>query len=154
MYAWHETHRDPFYTDYAIYSPDVPVFRDDNGILLDEPYLCAFITCPAVNARVALDRDPNCGSAIRAAMAKRIERVLAIASTHNHAHVILGAWGCGVFGNDPYEIATLFQAALRRPFQGAFSGVVFAVLDQSPEHRFITPFEQLFDDSSSRGLDT
>ena len=76
MYAWHETHRDPFYTDYAIYSPDVPVFRDDNGVLLDEPYLCAFITSPAVNARVALDRDPECGPAIRIAMARRIGRVL------------------------------------------------------------------------------
>src|SRR5262249_17755566 len=87
LYAWHETHRNPFYTDYAIYSPHVPVFRADSGVLLDEPYFCAFITCPAVNARVALERDPACRPAIRSAMAQRIERVLAIAAAHNHAHI-------------------------------------------------------------------
>lgn len=145
MYAWHETHRDPFYTDYAIYSPDVPVFRDDNGVLLDEPYLCAFITSPAVNARVALDRDPECGPAIRIAMARRIARVLAIAAAHDHAHLILGAWGCGVFGNDPNEIAKLFRDALEGAYRGTFATVVFAVFDRSLVHSSIGPFQQTFE---------
>ena len=145
MYAWHETHRDPFYTDYAIYSPDVPVFRDDNGVLLDEPYLCAFITCPAVNAGVALDRDPDCRPAIRIAMARRIERVLAIAAAHDHAHLILGAWGCGVFGNDPNEIAELFRDALEGASRGTFATVVFAVFDRSLVHSSIGPFQQTFE---------
>lgn len=144
MYAWHEAHRDPFYTDYAIYSPDVPVFRLDSGILLDEPYTCAFLTCPAVNARVALERDPMCGPTIRDVMAPRIERVLAIAAAHGHANLILGAWGCGAFGNDPREIATLFRAALAGPYRGVFASVVFAIVDWSPTRRFIGPFEQAF----------
>lgn len=144
MYDWHESHRDPFYTDYAIYAPAVPVFREENGALFDEPSLCAFITCPAVNARVALERDPGCRPAIRAAMARRIARVLAIAAAHDHAHVILGAWGCGAFGNDPREIAGLFHAALQGPFREVFAGVVFAIRDWSSERRFIGPFERAF----------
>ncbi len=32
------------YTSYAIYSPDVPVIRSDEGTLLAKPYLCSFIT--------------------------------------------------------------------------------------------------------------
>src|SRR5205814_6023280 len=44
MYAFHQAHSDAMYTDYAIYSPDVPVFRNDEGQLLDQPYLCSFIT--------------------------------------------------------------------------------------------------------------
>ena len=144
MYAWHASHRDPFYTDYAIYSPDVPVFRNEHGALLEAPYLCAFITCPAVNASVALDRNPSCGPSIRAAMAQRIERVFAIAAAQNSTHIILGAWGCGVFGNDPREIATLFHAALAGPYQQTFAQVIFAILDWSPERRFIGPFEQIF----------
>jgi uncharacterized protein (TIGR02452 family) len=153
MYAWHETHRNPFYTDYAIYSPHVPVFRGESGALLDDPYLCAFMTCPAVNATVALERDPTCRPAIRAAMARRIERVLAIAVAHNQPHVILGAWGCGVFGNDPHEIATLFRAALAGPYEGAFAGVVFAILDWSPARRFISPFERAFGDLPDHRLE-
>jgi len=41
---------DPMYTTWVIYSPDVPVFRLDEGRLLDEPYFCSFLTSPAVNA--------------------------------------------------------------------------------------------------------
>lgn len=142
MYAWHEARRDPFYSDYAIYASAVPVFRAESGALLDDPYPCAFITCPAVNAHAALERDRIRRPAIRAAMAQRIERVLAIAAAHGHTHVILGAWGCGVFGNDPREIATLFAQALAGPFHGTFADVVFAILDSSHERRFIAPFEQ------------
>jgi uncharacterized protein (TIGR02452 family) len=140
----HETHRDPLYSDNAIYSPDVPVFREDDGRLLEQPYRCAFITCPAVNAKVALERDPTRGSAIRAAMTRRIGRVLAIAAIHDHTAIVLGAWGCGVFGNDPHEIAALFKTALDGPYQGAFATVTFAILDWSPERRLIGPFERAF----------
>ncbi len=153
MYAWHETHRDPFYTDYVLYSPDVPVFRTDSGELLDEPYLCTFVTCPAVNAKVALERDPTCRPAIRTVMARRIERVLAIAAAQHAMHLILGAWGCGAFGNDPHEIATLFHAALGGPYQGVFAEVVFAILDWSSTRTFIGPFEHMFgahEDQSTR----
>jgi uncharacterized protein (TIGR02452 family) len=73
-----------------------------------------------------------------------IGRVLAIAATHGHDALVLGAWGCGVFQNDPTEIAGLFAAALREPFHGTFAAVVFAVLDTSPERRFIGPFERAF----------
>ena len=154
MYAWHRTHWTPFYTDYAIYSPDVSVFRTDSGDLLDAPYLCAFLTCPAVNATEALQRDPTCRPAIRAAMAQRIERVLAIAAAHEHAHLILGAWGCGAFGNDPHEIAMLFRAALGGPYRGIFAAVVFAILDWSPAQRFIGPFEQVFGANGEQGSET
>jgi uncharacterized protein (TIGR02452 family) len=144
MYALHETQRDPLYSDYAIYAPAVPVFRADDGTMLEEPYPCAFITCAAVNAKVALERDPARGSVIRAAMARRIERVLAIAAKHEHAEIILGAWGCGVFGNDPGEIAGLFKEAFEGPYRGCFAAVVFAILDWSAERRFIGPFERAF----------
>ena len=65
MYDFHRDRKDPMYTDYAIYSPEVPVIRDDDGTLLDEPYLCSFITCPAVNAKVVLERDSSRQAEIR-----------------------------------------------------------------------------------------
>src|SRR6185436_15287898 len=113
---------------YAIYSPDVPVFRDDTGHLLPQPYSCSFITAPAVNAKVVLDRDRARRPEVRAAMYERVERVLGIAAAHGHPALVLGAWGCGVFGNDPQQIAELFAAALHGPFRGVFATVVFAVL--------------------------
>ena len=35
MYAHHRDRRDPFYSHFVIYSPDVPVFRTDAGDLLE-----------------------------------------------------------------------------------------------------------------------
>ncbi|HEU4323659.1 MAG TPA: TIGR02452 family protein [Roseiflexaceae bacterium] len=144
MYELHNRVRDPLYTDSAIYSPDVPVFRDDDGALLETPYRCAFITCPAVNAGVALERDRHIGPAIRAAMEARIDKVLRIAAAQGHDTLVLGAWGCGVFRNDPQQIADLFHAALAGPFGGVFATVVFAVLDWSRDLHIIRPFQQRF----------
>jgi uncharacterized protein (TIGR02452 family) len=144
MYDFHRASSDELYSHYAIYSPDVPVFRDDDGDLLATPYLCSFITCPAANAKVVLERDRGRRSAIRKAMKERVERVLAIAAAHDHEALVLGAWGCGVFGNDTEEVADLFRQALTTHFQGIFGNVVFAILDWSEEQRFIGPFIEKF----------
>jgi uncharacterized protein (TIGR02452 family) len=142
----YERHRqgDAMYTSYAIYSPDVPVFRDDDGTLLEKPYACAFITAPAVNAGIVLKRRRDARPAIRAAMHERVGRVLTIAAVHRHEALVLGAWGCGVFGNDCEEIAELFHEALMGPMDGVFGRVIFAILDSSPEERFIGPFRRAF----------
>jgi len=144
MYPFHSARRDPMYTDWAIYSPGVPIFRDDEGQLLEEPWSCTFFTCPAPNAKVVLARDPARVPAVRAAMTARIDRALAIAALHAHDTLVLGAWGCGVFGNDPTEVAGLFHDALHGAFAGAFRHVAFAVLDWSEEERFIGPFMRRF----------
>ena len=144
MYAYHLARGDAMYSDYAIYSPDVPVFRDDAGTLLEQPYLCSFITSPAVNAKVVLQRDPQRKADIREAMKMRIEKVLSIAAAHDHTALILGAWGCGVFGNDTEEIAQLFRESLDGKLFGFFDRVTFAITDWSPEQRFIAPFSAAF----------
>jgi uncharacterized protein (TIGR02452 family) len=57
---------------------------------------------------------------------------------------VLGAWGCGAFGNDPNRTAVDFREALENEFRGAFSDVVFAITDWSPERRFLGPFRKVF----------
>jgi uncharacterized protein (TIGR02452 family) len=150
MYDHHRSLRDPLYTTWVIYSPDVPVFRLDEGQLLDEPYCCSFLTSPAVNVGALHHRDRR-GDEIRRVMHERVERVLAVAAMHGHEVLVLGAWGCGVFRNDPQEIAELFRAALAGRFRGAFTHVVFAVLDSSGEKRALGPFEQAFGPSKAGG---
>jgi uncharacterized protein (TIGR02452 family) len=144
MYDFHIAQSDPMYSNYAIYSPDVPVWRDDAGRLLPRPYLCSFITSPAVNAKVVLDRNRSARPRIREAMRQRIGRVLSVAAMHGHEALVLGAWGCGVFGNDGREIAELFHQALSGDFRGVFGRVVFAILDSSAGQRFIGPFADVF----------
>ena len=129
------------YTNYTIYSPDVPVFRDDSGQLLPELYLCSFITAPAVNAGAVRDQEQRF---IESEMERRVEKVLAIAAGHGHDAVVLGAWGCGVFKNDPEMIADLFRSALVTRFAGVFARVVFAVFDSSADGHVLRAFQDRF----------
>ena len=152
MYAYHERQRDAMYSDYAIYSPDVPVFRRENGTLLDEPFCCTFITCAAPNVYAMPDRDER-RKEINAALTRRVDRVLRIAATHGHDTLVLGAWGCGAFGNDPSAVAGMFHDALTGDFSGRFSTTVFAILDSSPSRQFIGPFEMRFSSSPDHDPD-
>ncbi len=127
MYGFHGMRNDPLYTDRVIYAPAVPVFRDDDGALIDA-YQVAFLTCPAPNARLALERDPAAGPAIEEALRRRARRVLEVAAAHGHEVLVLGAWGAGVFGNAPEVVADAFGEALEGPMRGVFREVVFAVL--------------------------
>ncbi len=41
-------------------------------------------------------------------MYQRISSMLYCAATYGYTHLVLGAWGCGAFGNNPEEVAELF----------------------------------------------
>ena len=133
------------YTDHMILSPRVPVFRDDSGRLLAEPYPCWILTAPAVNAGAVRKNELRNVSLIRETMARRVKMVLAVAVKAESEHLVLGAWGCGVFKNDPKNIAHLFANELTKSgtFANCFETVVFAVLDRS-EEKIIGPFRQMF----------
>ena len=59
-------------------------------------------------------------------MKRRIENVLKVALHYEVDVLILGAWGCGVFRNDPNDVARCFTDQLKL-FKGKFSKIVFAV---------------------------
>ncbi|NUO42210.1 MAG: TIGR02452 family protein [Streptomyces sp.] len=146
FYDHHRAHRDPFYTDRVIHSPAVPVFRDDRGRLLDEPYLCGFLTAAAPNAGVVRRTAPERTGELPRALAVRAERVLEVAAAEGYRQLVLGAWGCGVFQNDPAQVAGAFHALLRPggKFATAFEHVVFGVLDRTPGHVVRAAFEKTF----------
>lgn len=145
MYGHHRAGSDCLYTDWMIYSPAVPVFRDDDsGALLEEPYHAAFLTAPAPNAGVVVSRQPERLDEVNHTMRARITRSLAIAAAHGHTHLVLGAWGCGVFRNSPVVVADAYQADLEGAFKGVFEEIVFAVLDWSEDRHFVRPFAERF----------
>ncbi|MHC3467462.1 TIGR02452 family protein [Streptomyces sp. 7R007] len=133
FYDHHRAHRDPFYTDRVIHSPSVPVFRDDRGHLLDEPYRVGFLTAAAPNAGVVLRTAPERAAELPRALAVRAERVLETAAAHGYRRLVLGAWGCGVFRNDPAQVAGAFRALLGPGgrFAARFEHVVFGILDRT-----------------------
>ncbi|MGW7368032.1 TIGR02452 family protein [Streptomyces sp. NPDC054841] len=146
FYDHHRAERSPFYTDRVIHSPGVPVFRDDRGGLLDAPYTAGFLTSPAPNAGVITSRTPGEAARIPAALASRAERVLETAAATGYRRLVLGAWGCGVFRNDPVQVAGAFKALLTGGgrFSGHFDEIVFAVLDRTPGGSTLGAFRAAF----------
>ncbi|MBV8075741.1 MAG: TIGR02452 family protein [Planctomycetaceae bacterium] len=133
------------YTEHMIYSPDVPVFRDDDR-LLERPSPVSCVTAPAVNAGVVRSKEPGNAARIGEVMLARMEKVLALALVHGHESLVLGAWGCGVFANDPGQVAGWFARHLTGDgrYRTAFRRVCFAVLDRTPARETIGPFERCF----------
>jgi uncharacterized protein (TIGR02452 family) len=107
------------------------VFRDDEGALLAKQQVVAFITSAAPNAGAAADRRPDELPAIPDVFRRRSEYVLAVAAAYGYRRLVLGAWGCGVFRNDPVVVAAAFAGHLRGVWAGRFERVVFSVLDTS-----------------------
>jgi uncharacterized protein (TIGR02452 family) len=135
-------HPSLLYTDHVIHAPRVPFFRDDRHALLDEPYLASVITAPAPNAGEVLRREPDAAPQVRATLAARAGKVLAVAAHRGHHTLVLGAWGCGVFRNDPTHVAGVFADLLDGPgFAGAFDRVVFAVYDRSAGRTTLRAFQ-------------
>jgi uncharacterized protein (TIGR02452 family) len=138
MYEAHRGRPQPDSTDWAIYSPDVPVFRTDDGQELAQPWLLSFLTCAAPFAPLIGQRKSS------DLLQRRIHRVLAIAYAYGHAALVLGAWGCGAFENDVHRTARDFRRALEYDYRGAFSVIVFAITDWSPDRRYLGPFRDVF----------
>jgi microsomal dipeptidase-like Zn-dependent dipeptidase len=67
-----------------------------------------------------------------ALMAERVKRVFALAAAEGHRHLVLGAWGCGAFSNDPEAVQTLFEKG------------VLTINDWSPGRCFLGPFARRF----------
>ena len=79
-------------------------------------------------------------------LAERAARVLAVAARHGCRSLILGAWGCGVFRNDPTQVAAAFRGNLADGgrFAGAFDRIVFAVFDKSAGRPNLAAFRGTF----------
>jgi len=131
FYAFHREQHDLRYSDRVIYSPAVPVFRDDQGALLEDPYPVSFLTCAAPNLSAILRDQPGDAGTVPDVLAARAGRVLRIAAACGHRTVVLGAWGCGVFGNDPATVAAAFADQVART-GGWFDRIVFPVYDRRP----------------------
>lgn len=117
------------YTDLMIYSGQVPFFKDDAGLCLETPFYASVLTVPAPNAGV-VEKAAEVAE-IGTTLERRINNILAVAEMQGHEDLVLGAWGCGVFGNDPEDVAVIFKECLDGPFKNVFRKVTFAVLDKT-----------------------
>ena len=80
-------------------------------------------------------------------MLSRIDKILSVFVMHKVDNLILGAWGCGVFQNNPEDVARYFAHYLKEggKYINYFQTIVFAVFDKSINQENMTAFSKVFE---------
>lgn len=122
------------FADRGIYSPSViferPFWSNLRGANVKVINTCDVITVAAPNRRrqIATSSDENFIS-----LKNRIEFVLDIAQEQKVETLILGAFGCGVFAQNPNEVASIFKNGLKTRH---FNKVIFAIMPDKENTNF------------------
>ena len=155
FYSPHRAEGNPLHNDDIIYTPDVIVFKSDTDkpqLLPEEDwYQVDVITCAAPNLREKPSNqyNPSDGEAVhisdnelQALHEKRLRRILHVAVLKGVEVIILGAFGCGAFRNDPHTVAAAAKAVLPE-YRKAFKEIEFAVYCREPDTRNYEAFRAM-----------
>ena len=107
--------------------------------LLEKPFTSSVLTLPAVNMGQVLLKGEDCVTAERV-MRRRMKLALAVFAERGAKNLVLGAYGCGVFRNEPVKVAAWWEELLSGEFKGVFEQIVFAVLDRSKNKTCLNAF--------------
>ena len=135
-------------SDALILSPAVEVIRDDAGALLEETVIVSVLTCAA--PMVTSGTEGLTQLQYRELLFRRITGLLQCAAAYGYDKLVLGAWGCGAFGNDAALMSDLFFQALKElrccgmTEKDLFRRVEFAVLDRTAMQYNFRQFERNF----------
>ena len=135
FYEWNVKHKnDSLYLDRALWSPKIKFRGIDANVL----------TCAAPNRKAFINRkifeskdNEKIQKRYHDVLESRIKFIANIFRENKQNVIILGAFGCGVFGNDPEEVAALFKKYLT---VGTAKEIIFSI----PDEKNRKPFEKIF----------
>jgi len=151
FYAFHQKLGSNLSSHSMILSPNVEIIRDSKNQFLPKTQIVSVLTCAApinignINAGISPKTYENL-------LYERILHMLFVAAKYRYHYFVLGAWGCGAFGNDALLVAKLFKKALHT--QGGsnvlvkdyFTNIDFAVLCKSNMYNFDCFYSQLVEE--------
>jgi len=157
FYSPHRAARDPIHNDDAIWTPRVIVFKGDTAFPRTLPesewYEVDVISCAAPNLREHPSNRMNNGDGdrhvylapaeLRAIHERRLSRILDIAAANRAEAIILGAFGCGAFRNDPAVVAAAAATVVPR-YRTHFNVIEFAIYCRPGDTRNIDAFKRAF----------
>ncbi|NGX41877.1 MAG: hypothetical protein K940chlam7_00151 [Chlamydiae bacterium] len=119
----------------VIYTPNLQVFRgaEAAGYPFIQPFTVNMIASPAYDCRPCgdkpLDKEKYDEEKYVEGMKNKIRIILRCAAYYGHDALVLGAYGCGSFCNNPEEVSTFFQDVFEESeFTGQFKCIGFAIL--------------------------
>ena len=156
FYKPHRDAHDPIHNDDIIYTPGVTVFKTDTASpqLMNESewYDVDVITCAAPNLRDQPSNRYNTGDGnkqvvmkdkdLLAHHEKKLRRILEVVLSEGCDTVILGAFGCGAFQNNP-EVVALANKNVIKDYLHAFKNIEFAIYCSPRDDRNFKIFERV-----------
>lgn len=140
---------DNTYCDDCIYTPGVVVIKEDGEkcALLPESerYTVDVITCAAPDLRMKNNKKGyrQDSEIISNIFERRIERIFEAAASKKADVLILGAFGCGAFGNSPVVVSEAFSKAVEK-YSHCFKKIEFAVYCRDDMTNF-NVFKEMFE---------
>jgi len=137
-------------SDAIILTPNVEIIRDSNGGLLDDTILVSVMTCAA--PMISRGMEGMRYDQYQELFYHRICGILKCAAYWGYQALVLGAFGCGAFGNNAALVSDLFYKALKEfDYDGMrlgdfFRRIDFAVLDRTPGQYNFNEFNRNFGD--------
>lgn len=115
-------------SDGVMFTPYVEVIKASSSETLAEPFTVSVISCAAPMVRLGLEGMSQTEYA--AMLSRRIEGILLTAASQNCRYLILGAFGCGVYGNDAALVSDLFyRTILNFAYEGKSADLIFNSID-------------------------
>lgn len=134
FYEWNSFNTNKaLYLNRALYSPYI-LFNHAGNLVR-----CDVITCAAPNLSAARKYYGVTDEENFKILYDRIRFMLDIAKENGVETLILGAYGCGVFGQDPRVVAKIFKELLTTTYQ-CFDKVIFAI----PGGKNLEEFKKVF----------
>lgn len=132
-------------TDACIYSPDIIIFKTDDEypVLMEEKDWCItdVITCAAPDLReISISMEEMYNLHV-----SRAKHILSVAADNDVDILILGAFGCGAFRNDPHIVAKAYRSVLSEHLND-FDLVKFAIFCENYETENYKAFKEEFYD--------
>ena len=148
LYEINRSCRTALYTHNMIYSRNITFIRDSKLSLLSSPVIANVLTAPAVNAEAYYKNERGNKKTVLTTMEQRIRYILNVFASKGDSTIILGAYGCGVFGNDVVDVATIFRTLLiNEGMEKLFKHIMFAVYDSNGQQ--FSVFKRFFGQSST-----
>lgn len=142
FYLPHRSGLSPLHNDDIIYTPGVVVFKSDDYKDYGTTKNVNIITCAAPNLREVPKNEFNSeNTTVPATISdddllelhkQRGRKILSVAAANKNDYIVLGAFGCGAFRNDPKIVAEAYKQILPE-FKNAFKVIEFAVFCRDHE---------------------
>jgi len=116
----------PLEFNECLYTTDAVFFKDFHYQYM-KPTTIDVVSVAAINLNFQRDLDDT---EYLNVMMNKMRLMLTLPVQHDCENIILGAWGCGVFNNDPNKVSEMFKnVMIRENFGGFYKNVVFAVIN-------------------------